>query len=164
VVDKVQQPETVWFGLSVVVACLALAGCAGGPPSVTINTAAGQTPVYTPPSARPSGGQLSAPPNSHPADRSGTYAGTAVPLDTGGGVCITNQKVSGFTVRGKSVRYGSYRGTIDANEGVQMVAGQNWIVGQFEGPIFYGQLDMTERGRAMARGCSYTLTLQRVGP
>ena len=145
------------------VACLALASCAGGPPSVTINTAAGQTPIYTPAARQPSG-QLSAPPTSRPADRSGTYAGNAVPLDTGGGLCITNQKVSGFTVRGKSVRYGSYRGTIDANDGVQMVAGQNWIIGQFEGPVFSGQLDTTERGRGMARGCSYLLTLQRVGP
>src|SRR5579863_1071192 len=149
--------------LPAAVGCLALASCAGGPPSVTLNTAAGQTPIYTPAARQPSG-PLSTPPASSPTDRSGTYAGNAVPLDTGGGLCITTQKVSGFTVRGKSVRYGSYRGTIDANDGVQMVAGQNWIVGQFEGPVFSGQLDTTERGRGMARGCSYVLNLQRVGP
>ena len=154
-------------------ACLALAGCGGGGPSVTLNTAAGQRPIYTPTAGRP--GSLAAPPQSMQpaspvasgsADRNGTYAGTAVPLDTGGGLCITNRKVSGFTVRGKSVRFGAFHGTIDANNGVQMFAGQQWIVGQFEGPNFYGQLDMTSHGnlRTAARGCSYVLNLQRVAP
>lgn len=156
--------------LRAVMGCLVLAGCSGGLPSVTLNTGAGQTPIYTP-SAQSAGG-LAAPPqiaqSAAPAaamvtDRSGTYAGTAVPLDTGGGMCIKNRKVSGFTVHGKSVRFGSFRGTIDANEGVQMFAGQHWIVGQFEGPIFYGQLNMTE-SRFGARGCSYIINLERVGP
>jgi hypothetical protein len=147
------------YFLPVAAACLALAAC---DKSVTLNTAAGQTPIYTPPGSPAPSGQMAAPPA--PGDRSGTYAGTAVPLDTGGGMCITNQKVSGFIVRGRSVRYQSYRGTLDANGGVQMVAGQNWIVGQFEGPVFSGQLDTTERGRSMGRGCSYLLTLQRTGP
>ena len=44
-----------------------------------------------------------------------------------------------------------------------MFAGQHWIVGQFEGPIFYGQLNMTE-SRFGARGCSYIINLERVGP
>jgi hypothetical protein len=153
--------------------CLVLAGCSGGGPSVTLNTAAGQTPLYTPSPGRPDG--LAAPPQtarptpspaSAPADRSGTYAGTAEPLDTGGGLCTTTRKVSGFTVRGKSVRFGAFRGTVDANNGVQMFAGQQWIVGQFEGAIFYGQLDMTGQGnlRTAARGCSYVLNFQRIGP
>ncbi len=158
--------------LRAAVGCLALAGCSEGPPSITLNTAAGQTPINTP-TARPPGGlaappqsgQLSAPAASLPTDRSGTYAGTAVPLDTGGGLCTTTRKVSGFTVRGKSVRFGTFRGTIDANNGVQMFAGQQWIVGQFEGAIFYGQLDMTSvGGRNSARGCSYLLSLERVRP
>jgi hypothetical protein len=158
--------------LRAAVGCLALVGCSEGPPSITLNTAAGQTPIYTPSARAPGGlaappqsGQLAAPAASLPTDRSGSYAGTAVPLDTGGGLCITTRKVTGFTVHGKSVRFGTFRGTIDANNGVQMVGGQQWIVGQFEGAIFYGQLDMTSRGgRNAARGCSYVLTLERVGP
>jgi hypothetical protein len=162
----------LWAG----VGCLVLAGCSEGPPSVTLNTAAGQTPINTPSAGRPGGlatspqsGAPAAPAPSGPIDRSGTYAGTAVPLDTGGGLCVTTRKVSGFTVRGKSVRFGSFRGTIDANNGVQMFAGQQWIVGQFEGAIFSGQLDMTAQGtsrrdRSAARGCSYVLNLERVGP
>jgi len=157
--------------LLLVMGCLALVGCSGDMPSVTVNTAHGQTPIYTP--AAQSTGSLAAPPQieqptaSLATDRSGTYAGTAVPLDTGGGMCIKTRTVSGFTVRGKSVRFGSFRGTLDANGGVQMFAGQHWIVGQFEGAVFAGQLDMTQsglgRGGFGARGCSYLLNLQRIG-
>jgi len=143
-------------------------------PSVTLNTAHGQMPIYTPTAQAPGGlaappqiEQPAVPPASPVADRSGSYAGTAVPLDTGGGMCIKTRKVSGFTVHGKSVRFGSFRGTLDANGGVQMFAGQHWIVGQFEGADFAGQLDMTQtgsiRGGFGARGCSYLLNLQRVG-
>jgi hypothetical protein len=155
-------------------ACLALAGCSGGVPSITVNTAHSQTPIYTPP-APPSSGGLAAPPQNGqaavpdaytPTDRSGTYEGVAMPLDTGGGICIKNRKVTGFKVNGRSVRFGSFRGSIDGNGGVQMFAGQHWIVGQFEGAYFAGQLDMTARGMSGggARGCSYTMNLARVGP
>ena len=142
---------------------------------MTLNTGAGQTPTYTPPARSPAGG-LAAPPQMAQSaapgaamvrDRSGSYAGTAVPLDTGGGMCIKNRKVSGFTVHGRSVRFGSFRGMIDANGGVQMFAGQHWIVGQFEGAVFVGQLDMTQNGSVRGsfgpRGCSYIINLERVG-
>jgi hypothetical protein len=147
------------LNLVLVVGCLAMAGCSEGPPS-------GPSGVLATP---PQGGQPAVPIASAPTDLSGTYAGTAVPLNTGGGRCITTRNVSGFTVRGRSVRFGGFRGTIDANNGVQMSRGQQWIVGQFEGAIFYGQLDLTpqgtsRRGRSAPIGCSYILNLQRVGP
>jgi hypothetical protein len=154
--------------LRVGAACIVLAGCSGGP-SVTLNTAAGQTPIHTP-SGGQSGGLASPPqigqPVSGPTDRSGTYAGTATPLNTAGGLCISSRKISGFRVRGTSVRFGAYRGTIDANGGVQLVAGHEWIIGQFEGPVFYGQLDMTGQGGRgyVSGGCSYMLSLERIGP
>ncbi len=151
--------------LLAVVGCLALAGCSEGPTSVTLNTGAGQTPILRP----LAGPQPAAPTVSAPTDLSGTYAGTALPLNTGGGFCITTRNVSGFTVRGRSVRWGTFRGTIDASNGVQMSRGQQWIVGQFEGEIFSGQLDLTPQGtsrrtRSQPMGCSYILTLERVGP
>jgi hypothetical protein len=95
-------------------------------------------------------------------DRSGNYAGTAVPLDTGGGVCIQSQKVGNFFVRGNSVRYGRFRGRIDANNGLQMVNGNQWIIGQFEGATFHGQLELP--GSFNFGGCSYMLSLERVAP
>jgi hypothetical protein len=95
-------------------------------------------------------------------DRSGSYAGTAVPLDTGGGLCLQTQKVGSFFVRGHSVRYGRFRGTIDANSGVQMVNGRQWLIGQFEGATFHGQLDLP--GGFNGPGCTYMLNLERVGP
>lgn len=94
-------------------------------------------------------------------DRSGNYAGTAVPLDTGGGICLQTQKVGNFIVRGNSVRYGRFRGRIDANDGLQMVNGNQWIIGQFEGATFHGQLDL--RGGFNFSGCTYMLSLQRMG-
>ena len=152
---------------------LLLAGCGGGVPNVVIDTAAGPTPLYPPapgiPGAPPPG--LAMPPMGPNSpvpppivDRSGTYAGIAEPLNTGGGLCISNRKVSGFRVRGNSIRFGQYRGTIAPDNGVQMVAAQSWIYGQFEGPIFRGQLDLPGRGRFGAQGCTYMLTLERVGP
>ncbi len=101
------------------------------------------------------------PKTAQPVSRDGTYVGTAVPLDTGGGLCIQTQQVSGFHVRGDSVRFGGFRGTIDADNGLQMVSRRDWIIGQFEGDTFRGQIDVS--GRIGHPGCTYMLNLQRVG-
>ena len=151
-----------------VAVCLLIAGCAGEGPTVLLDTPTGVTPIYTPSPAMPSG--LVAPPpglaNSLPpptqsANRNGTYAGTAVPLDTGGGICLSNRQVGNFRVRGSTVRYGGFRGNIQPDGGLQMVYGQDWIIGQFEGATFHGQLDLN--GRFDEPGCTYMLSLQRIG-
>ncbi len=95
-------------------------------------------------------------------DRTGTYAGRALPLDTGGGVCVRTEKVGNFHVSGNSVRYGRFRGTIDANNGLQMVNGEQWIVGQFDGATFTGHLALPPGINTL--GCTYMLSLARVGP
>jgi hypothetical protein len=148
--------------------CLVLVGCSGGP-SVVVDTPTGVTPIYAPPPAMPGGGigpppgmQGSLPLPSQMVDRTGSYAGTAVPLDTGGGICIQSAKVGNFFVRGNSVRYGRFRGRIDANNGLQMVNGQQWIIGQFDGATFHGQLDLP--GGFNSSGCTYMLSLERIGP
>jgi hypothetical protein len=151
------------------VLCVLLAGCSGTAPTVLLDTPTGVKPIYQPSPAMP-GGLVGPPPglNGQPpppvrrGDLSGTYAGTAVPLNTGGGLCIQNQRVGGFRVRGNSVRYGGFRGTIAPGGSVQMVYGQDWIFGQFEGATFRGQLDL--RGRFGAPGCTYQFSLERVGP
>src|SRR5262245_35024661 len=148
--------------------CLVLFGCSGGP-SVVMDTPTGVTPIYTPPPDMPGGGigpppgmQTSLPVPSQMGDRTGRYAGTAVPLNTGGGTCLETQKVDNFVVRGNSVRYGPFRGRIDANNGLQMVNGNEWIVGQFDGATFRGQLDLPSTFNFL--GCSYMFSLERVGP
>ena len=95
-----------------------------------------------------------------PIHRDGNYAGTAVPLDAGGGICISNHRVGNFRVRGNAVRYGGFRGRIAPDGGLQMAYGRDWIVGQFEGATFHGQLDLN--GRFGVPGCTYMLTLDRV--
>ena len=90
------------------------------------------------------------------------YAGTADVLTTGGGLCLQNRRVTNFRVRGNAVRFGVYHGKIDADGGLQMAYGQNWIVGQFEGATFHGQFEIP--GRFGSPGCSYLLSLARVGP
>ena len=47
-----------------------------------------------------------------------------------------------------------------------MVHGEQWIVGQFEGATFNGQFTIPPPRRMNARGlgCSYMLTLARIGP
>src|SRR5689334_24143913 len=147
--------------------CLLLASCGGGP-TVLLDTPTGVTPIYTPSPdmpgglvAPPPGLANSLPPPAQSANRNGTYSGTAVPLDTGGGICVSNQQVGNFRVRGNSVRYGGFRGRIQPDGGLQMVYGQNWIIGQFEGATFHGQLDLNARFNE--QGCTYMLSLQRTG-
>ncbi len=77
-------------------------------------------------------------------------------------------QVTGFHVSGNSVRFGGFRGTIDSAGGLQMVHGGQWIVGQFEGTTFNGQFTFPpqnqRRVRASGPGCSFVLSLNRIGP
>lgn len=137
-------------------------------PDVLLDTPTGVTPIYTPtPQAAMPGGLIAPPPGMTPpptqmVSRTGSYTGTAFPLETGGGLCISTLTVSNFRVRGNAVRFGGFRGRIDANNGLQMVYGNRWIIGQFEGATFHGQLDVP--GSFGAPGCTYMLTLQRTAP
>ena len=156
-------------------ACLLFAGCSGPMSNVVMDTPTGTTPIYTP-SPSPPGmplGQVGPPPgldNPSPAqpqprpqarggDRSGNYAGTAVPLDTGGGICIDTKQVTNFRVRGNRVSFGRFHGTIAPDGGLQMPDGQDWIVGQFEGATFHGQLNLY--GRFGGPACTYMFSLER---
>ena len=141
--------------------CLFLVACSGSPP-LTPSTGAAATP-QSPPLATQS--EQTSPPSPSPTpDRNGNYAGTAQPMDTGGGVCTRPRQVSGFRVAGNSVRFGGFRGSIDSAGGLQMVRGDQWIVGQFEGTTFRGQFTFPRQGRSNAPGCSYALSLDRIGP
>ena len=142
----------------------------GGPPTVMLDTPLGPPEVIAggglsvPPGgglAAPPTGLDTVPPTSAPRSRNGVYAGTAVPLDTGGGACIQNKEVSGFRVRGTTVRWGGFRGTIAPDNGVQMAYGTTWVTGQFIGEEFQGQITMP--GRLGAGGCTYMMSLQKVG-
>jgi len=146
--------------------------CAARPGSllrcnVVLDTPAGVAPIYTPQSAM-AGGLIAPPPGTTPpvpmekVSRSGSYTGTAFPLETGRGICVNTLTVSNFNVRGNAVRFGRFRGAIDANDGLQMVNGNQWIIGQFEGATFHGQLDAPRGWNAP--GCTYLLTLQRTRP
>jgi hypothetical protein len=124
----------------------------GGPPSVIYNTPFGSTPIS--PGNQPWPAQdLQAPATS--INRDGVYSGIAVPLDTGGGICIKIQPVSDFRVRGNSVQWGKFQGRIE-NNGLQMVFGNTWVYGQVVGDRFDGQI--TTSGRFGAPGCSYMMT------
>lgn len=148
-------------------ACLFLFGCLG-PPTVLLDTPTGVVPLNSPAPVMP-GGLAAPPPGLEPSppisaqgvSRDGGYTGTAAVLDTAGGLCTDTLKVSGFAVRGTSARFGGFRGTIAADGGLQMVYGRDWIVGQFEGATFHGQL--STMGRFGAPGCTYMLNLERTG-
>jgi hypothetical protein len=156
------------LALRLALACLPLFGCSGGP-TVMVDTPSGVLPLDAPAPAMP-GGLAGPPPGLEPTSpiaaqgvgRDGTYTGTATVLVTGGGLCRDTLTVSGFTVRGSRARFGGFRGTIAADGGLQMVYGRDWIVGQFEGASFHGQLDVL--GRFDSPGCNYMLNLQRTGP
>jgi hypothetical protein len=150
---------------------LGLPGCSGQPPLVMLDTPTGPVTLNAPEPTM-AGGMAGPPPGLEPAaamsvpgsavGRDGSYAGTADVLMTDGGLCIVNQPVRNFRVRGDSVRYGGFRGRIAPDGGLQMAYGEDWIVGQFDGATFHGQLD--QQGRFESPGCTYMLNLQRVGP
>jgi hypothetical protein len=141
----------------------------GAPPTVIQSTPFGSTVISQ---GGQLGGGLAAPPgNLDPAfpgqmpsmggPRDGVYSGVAVPLDTGGGVCITTQPIDGFRVTGDQVRWGLFRGRINGNN-LQMVQGSTWVMGQFDGNRFGGQI--TTYGRRGSMGCTFQVSLTKTGP
>jgi hypothetical protein len=105
-------------------------------------------------------GSAPPPPVALGGGRDGVYSGIAVPLNTGGGVCIDNRPVGNFRVQGTSVRWAGFRGRIDGN-GLQMVNGNTWVIGRFDDNQFSGQISVY--GRRGTPGCSYAVTLNKTG-
>ena len=126
-----------------------------GAPTVIANTPFGSYPIAN----QPGGPAANQPPPANSGDRSGTYSGTATVLTTGGGVCLNNRRVSGFHVRGNSVRWGQFHGTIASDNGLQMVYGTTWVFGQFVGDRFDGQISMGMRWNGP--GCSFMMSLTK---
>lgn len=161
-------PVRAGIGVCLVSAALALSGCtmqSGLPgPSVILDTPAGPIPL-NPPAVVMAGGAVAGGPGTlanEAVSLDGSYAGSAVVLDTNGGACTQPLAISGFVVQGSSARFGQFRGTINAYGGLQMAYGQNWIVGQFEGAVFRGQLSVA--GPRLDFGCTYLVNLARTGP
>lgn len=165
----------VLVGVCITSACLVLGSCtiqSGLPgPTVTIDTPAGPVPLNAPPPVLGSGPGLASPPPglmplpavpAQPINRNGTYSGRADVLSTAGGMCLNGMNVSNFKVSGNSVRFGRFRGTIAQDDGLQMVYRGTWIVGQFEGDTFVGQVDGA--GNWDTPGCTFYLKLVRTGP
>jgi len=162
-------------------AAMTLCGCAvqgGAPPNVYLSTGVGSVQLNSPAPGAPGGnlappppGLMTPPPGSAPtlpvpaqgAGRNGTYSGTAELLSTAGGMGTSGMKVDNFKVRGNSVRFGQFHGTIAPDGGLQMVSDQTWIFGQFEGATFRGQVNGAG-GRGEGPGCTFMLTLERTGP
>jgi hypothetical protein len=149
-------------------AALILAGCTvqtGLPgPSVIFDTPVGPVPL-NPPAPVMAGGAMPGPPGAvpgQPVSLDGSYAGSAVVLTTDGGLCTKPLILSGMLVQGGSVRFGRFDGVIDPYGGLQMTYAGMWIVGQFEGPVFHGQLSVP--GPRDAPGCTYLVGLARTGP
>lgn len=135
--------------------CIAQTGLPG--PHVIFETPVGPVPLNYPPGLQPA---LPAP--AQAVSRDGRYAGIAEVLSTNGGLCIKPLTISDFIVRGSSVRFGRFQGTIAADDGLQMLYDGDWIVGQFEGAVFRGQLSV--HGPRDEPGCTYILNLERTGP
>lgn len=121
----------------------------------------GQSDTQSP----PAGSALAANPDDSrpvPAQGSwdGVYSGSAFPVNTGGGICIRKERISDFRVEGDSVRWRAFRGRI-RNNNLRMVHGNTWIIGQFTGDRFNGQVIMS--GRFGAPQCTFAMTLDRTG-
>jgi hypothetical protein len=149
-----------------------LAGCTGSgwqPPTVMAASVMGAKTIYPPDAAQPTADVLPTPPAGSanaassvgaPAEHDGDYAGWAYPLVTDGGLCTQTLRIAGFRVLGGRVSFGQYRGRIDSENGLQMAGGTNWLIGQFYGVTFRGQL-MTYATHNRP-GCSFIVRLERV--
>jgi hypothetical protein len=144
-----------------------LQGCSASgwqPPTVLLATSGGATTLYQPAAAREASEVLPVPPPGlvpgQVARPDGTYAGTADPLVTDGGLCVRTLRIEGFQVVGDRVRFGRFHGRIDQSNGVQMPYGNEWLVGQFGDGTFHGYL-MTYDVHSRP-GCSFILSLERV--
>lgn len=146
---------------------LILAGCSGQPPNVVFDTPSGPVPLNGPASNTtsgpppPPGMEPTQPAEARPVSRDGIYTGTATVLITNGNVCQDTFRVYGFHVNGNKVRFGGFRGTIQPDDGLQMVFGAQWIIGRFDGAVFHGQVAFV--GPYGSPGCTYELTLRRTG-
>jgi hypothetical protein len=158
----------VHFGAGLTVLWLGLAGCSG-PPTVQLATPNGPEILYSPQPAMPQGGpggaipppanlMPGAPPPAQPVSRNGTYTGAATLMSNYGNMCQDTVPIVGFHVSGNRVRFGRFRGTIDGDDGLQMVYNQQWILGQFEGATFHGHVTFWGR---QGPGCTYLLNLER---
>ena len=154
----------VHLAASVAVVGLMLSGCSG-PPNVYALTPNGPVSLYTPSPTMP-GGQVGPPPGlgsppvptPQPGDINGTYTGAATLFATAGNLCRETLKIVGFRVYNGRVRFGRYRGRIDSDGGLQMVSDNQWIIGQFEGATFHGQVTFQNN---FTYGCTYLINLQR---
>jgi len=120
------------------------------PPSDIRSPSAGGTLATNPDRSRPAPTQGSL---------DGVYSGSAVPVNTGGGICIRKERISDFRVEGDSARWRAFRGRI-RNNSLRMAHGNTWITGQFTDGRFNGQI--IRSGRFGDPGCTFAVTLDRM--
>ena len=160
--DRINRASTrlCLLRLALVGLALATSSCSEADHSTPFHTPSGVLNQTSPPRAPET--QAPAMPAVQSATHDGSYSGVSKVLFSGAGRCMGSQKIVGFEVRGHRAKWAGFRGTVDANGGVQMHYGQQWLTGQFEGGRFAGQLEI---GAWSSRpSCVYTLTLTRVGP
>jgi len=146
--------KRIGHALSLALACGALMGCTqvyttppGGGPLALAATYTTLPGVGTVPFPRP--------PPSGPYGHDGVYAGAAQALNTAGLRCTEFGHARDFRVSGRAVTFGPFRGTIGEEGGLQMIYGQNTVVGHFEGNQFLGVIDY------QVPPCTYAMRLVR---
>jgi hypothetical protein len=95
-------------------------------------------------------------PPTGPYGHEGLYAGEMQVLNSAGARCAQFHRTEGFRVSGRSVAYGAFRGRITDNGSLQMIYGQNWVVGQFGPGLFRGTITY------QVPPCRYAMLLRRV--
>lgn len=131
-----------------------------------------QQGVYFDASALPPPGNLTSPPGGAPSGAAagpagapaamrpgfdGAYSGSMYRTsDPGGMSCAEQVPIYQFSVRNNVVQFGQFRGAPIAPDGsVQLQEGQLWLVGQFDGRGFVGDL------RPWGVACGYRMMLNR---
>ena len=90
----------------------------------------------------------------------GTYSGDAVIDDPAlpGPACQSSIHMIDFQVVGNQVHFGGFNGPIRDDGSVELVAGQSWIYGRFEGNALVGSLIIPPTSL-----CRYHFSLTRGG-
>jgi len=127
-----------------------------------------QQGLYFDASALPPPGNLTQPPPGAPGGAAGApgamrpgfdgvYTGAMYRTsDPGGMSCAEQVPIYGFSVQDNVVRFGQFGGNpIGPDGSVQLQEGQLWLVGQFDGRGFVGDL------KPWGVACAYRMMLQR---
>jgi hypothetical protein len=131
-------------------AAVLLCGCVLGPPSADVMFGGVSRSVGAP--TQPGS----------PIGYDGIYVGVAVAEEYGINICPSPMPISNFQVAGNILRFGGFSGAVAFDGSVLLPFAGMWLVGGFQGPMFFGYVDAGASSTQLY-GCFYAISVRRLG-